>query len=80
MIKLYTSIHCPSCENARNYLNNKKIDFTEVNITGDVNLQKELIKKTGQLGVPVIEVNGIMIVGFNKEALSQMLDLKEVMI
>ena len=75
MIKLYTSIHCQSCEEARKYLSDKNIAFTEVNITGDVNLQKELLEKSGQFGVPVIEINGMIIVGFNEKAMAAMLEV-----
>ncbi len=76
MIKLYTISLCSSCDRARNFLKSKKIDFKEVDVSLDLQAQRDLIKRSGQMGVPVIDINGILLIGFNKDALTQM--LKEV--
>ena len=73
MIKLYTATPCLSCERARNYLKDKKIQFKEINVDGNVKAQHELIEKSGQIGVPVIDIDGVLMIGFNKTAMEQIL-------
>ena len=75
-IKVYTTNTCPWCVKAKDFLKAKKIKFTEVNVSEDENGRNELIEKSGQMGVPVIEIEKegsepIIIVGFDKEALEE---------
>lgn len=75
-VKIYSTSSCPYCVIAKEYLKKHKIPFVEVNVSEDRNAAMEIIQKTGQRGVPVIEINGEMIVGFNEPAIKKALKLK----
>jgi glutaredoxin len=60
---------------AKEYLASKKIPYTEIDVSTDVAKQQELITKTGQYGVPVIEVDGKLIIGFDKRKLDEYLGI-----
>ncbi len=68
---IYSTITCPYCRRAKDYLNSKNIEFEEIDVSKDKGKLKEMIEKSGQMGVPVIEINGNIIVGFNKKEIDQ---------
>lgn len=76
-IKVYSTPHCPWCNAAKNYLKNHNIAFEEIDVSTDPLLAEELIRKSGQMGVPVIEIDGEMIIGFNKELLDELLHVQD---
>ncbi len=69
MIKVYTTDSCPWCVKAKNYLKSKNISFEELNVADDMLAREEMIKKSKQMGVPVLDVNGTIIIGFDKGAI-----------
>lgn len=76
MIKVYSTPTCPYCVALKNFLKENNIDFEYIDISQDMKARKEMIEKTGQMGVPVIDIHGEVIVGFNKEKISELLDIK----
>ncbi len=74
-VKVYSTPTCPYCHMAKSFLKENNITFTDVDVAADQKAAKEMVEKTGQMGVPVIEVNGKFIVGFDKEALKRELRL-----
>ncbi|HLE07080.1 MAG TPA: glutaredoxin domain-containing protein [archaeon] len=68
--KIYTTSVCPACNMAKEFLKSKKVEFEILNIENDDNLANEMIEKSGQFSVPVIEIGGKIIVGFNKPAIA----------
>jgi len=70
-ITIYSTQTCGYCKMAKEYLTSKNIPYTEVDITTDRIKQEEMIAKSGQYGVPVIDVDGNIIVGFDKNKLNQ---------
>ena len=75
MIKVYSTPTCTWCVRVKEYLNSKNIQFQDVNVAEDSSAATEMIEKTGQRGVPVLDINGNMVIGFNKEAIDQYLDM-----
>lgn len=71
-VVVYTSNTCPYCTLAKNYLNEKGIEFTEKNVQTDKEARKELMNM-GHMGVPVVVVDGEQVVGFDKEKLETLL-------
>jgi len=61
---------------AKHFLEENNIEFEEIDVASDRKAAEEMIEKSGQMGVPVIEIDGEIIVGFNKEALKKVLKLK----
>lgn len=72
---LYGTSSCPWCHKAREFLKSNKIKFKDVNVENPKDA-KEMIKKSGQQGVPVIDINGSIIVGFDEAAIKKGLKLK----
>jgi glutaredoxin 3 len=63
---IYSTKTCPYCVMAKEYLKSKNVSFEDVDVAQDTNKAMEMIRKSGQQGVPVLDVNGKVIVGFNK--------------
>lgn len=76
MVRLYTTPTCTYCHIVRNFLKEHNIPFEEIDVSKDPEMLKRMIQKTGQMSVPVTEIHGTMIVGFDREALKQALKLK----
>jgi glutaredoxin-like YruB-family protein len=73
---VYTTPTCPHCTTAKNYLKGLKIPFRDVNVAADQKMAEAMVKKSGQQGVPQIEINGKMIVAFNKPKIDELLEIK----
>ena len=69
MVKVYTTNSCPWCVKAKNYLKSKNIGFEELNVAEDMKAREEMVKKSRQMGVPVLDINGTVIIGFDKPAI-----------
>ena len=65
-VLVYSTPTCPYCVMAKQYLKDKEIEFEDFNVAEDHEKAKEMMKKSGQQGVPVLDVNGEIIVGFDK--------------
>jgi glutaredoxin-like YruB-family protein len=72
-VKLYSTPTCAYCKKAKHYLKEKNIDFREFNVARDQKRADEMMKKSGQMGVPVLDVNGKIIVGFNEPEIEKAL-------
>ncbi|MBI5390550.1 glutathione S-transferase N-terminal domain-containing protein [Candidatus Woesearchaeota archaeon] len=68
-IKVYSTEYCPWCHKLKDYLKDKKIAFDAIDIGKDEKARNELFKKSGQLAVPQTEINGKIIVGFDRAAI-----------
>ena len=75
-IKVYSTKSCPYCIMVKDYLSEKKIDFEYIDVGEDQAAAKEMVEKSGQMGVPVLDINGEIIVGFNKNAIEKALAKK----
>lgn len=74
-ITIYSTPTCGYCRMAKQYLASKHIPYTEVDVSMDRAKQQEMLAKSGQFGVPVIDVDGKIIVGFDKRKLDEHLGL-----
>jgi len=63
---VYTTPTCPWCTRVKDYLDYKEIRYKEINVADDRNGAMEMIEKSGQRGVPVLDINGKIIIGFNQ--------------
>ena len=70
-IKVYSTETCPYCHMVKDFLREKKVEFEDIDVSKDHKAAKEMISKSGQMGVPQIEINGKIIVGFNKEEIEK---------
>ena len=74
-VKIYTTSTCPWCVKTKEFLKANNIFYEEINISLDEKARNEMFEKSGQLGVPVTDVEGTIIVGFDKEGLKKALKL-----
>jgi glutaredoxin-like YruB-family protein len=75
-VKIYTTPACPFCVMAKEYLKEKGIEFEEIDVSKNEKAAKEMVEKSGQMGVPVIEIDGQIVIGFDKEKIDELLKLK----
>lgn len=75
-VTVYSTPTCPYCKMAKEYMKENNVDYKEVDVAADEKAAEEMIEKSGQMGVPVIDIGGEIIVGFDREAIKKALDLK----
>lgn len=75
-IVVYTSPACASCHQLMDFLNENKVKFKEVDLSENQEMIEELIKKTGQMTVPVTEIDGELILGFEGAKIRKKLNIK----
>ena len=75
-VKVYTTATCPYCHMAKDFLKENKIKFEEINLENNPKAVKEMTDKSGQMGVPVLDINGTIIIGFDTEKVKKTLKLK----
>lgn len=73
---VYSTPTCHFCHMAKDYFTEKKIAFEEKDVSRDIAAQQEMISKTGQLAVPVIDIDGQISVGFNLAQINKHLGLE----
>ncbi len=74
-VKIYSTPTCVWCNRAKEFFKENNIEFREINVAADENAAQEMFDKSGQMGVPVIDVDGEIIVGFDKPRLKKALKL-----
>ena len=76
-VKLYSTPTCPYCKLAKEYLAEQKVEFTSIDVSSNPAAANEMVKLSGQMGVPVIDIDGQIIVGWNKGAIEEALGVKQ---
>jgi glutaredoxin-like YruB-family protein len=74
-VRIYANPACPYCIRAKQFLKDKAVIFEEIDITADKTAVEEMLKLSGQMGVPVLDIDGEIIVGFDKDAISNALGI-----
>jgi len=74
-VTIYSTPSCHFCHMAKDYFNANNITYTEYNVASDLDKRKEMVEKSGQMGVPVIIIGDQLTVGFNQPKISQLLGL-----
>ncbi|MEM5793956.1 MAG: Uxx-star family glutaredoxin-like (seleno)protein [Candidatus Aenigmatarchaeota archaeon] len=75
-VKIYTTPTCPYCEMAKTFFRENNIEYEEIDVSSDREAAIEMIEKSGQMGVPVIEIDDKIIVGFDVNAIKKALELE----
>ncbi len=76
-IIIYSTPRCIYCRKAKEFLDSKNISFEERDVAKDKEVLNEMIKKSGQMGVPVIDIDGKIIVGFNRQEIEKVLESRK---
>jgi glutaredoxin-like YruB-family protein len=72
-VTVYSTPTCPYCKRVKDYLTQKNIAFTDIDVAADREKAKEMINKSKQMGVPVVTVDDEVVVGFNQAELDSLL-------
>ena len=75
-VRIYTTSTCTWCIKTKEFLNAHNINYIELNVGIDNNARNEMFEKSGQFGVPVVDINGIIIIGFDAAAMKRALGIK----
>lgn len=76
-VTIYSTPTCHFCQMTKEFLKEKNIPYTDHNVAADLDRRREMIEKSGQMGVPVIFVGDEMVVGFDRARLSRLLGIAE---
>ena len=74
-VTVYSTPTCPWCVKTKDFLKENSVSYQEVNVAADHKAAQDMIEKSGQMGVPVVDIDGTIIVGFDKNALKKALKL-----
>jgi len=67
-VKLYSTPTCPYCKMAKDFLEKEEVPFAAIDVSHDQKAAREMVDKSGQMGVPVLEIEDTVIIGFDKGA------------
>ncbi len=76
-ITLYTTPSCPYCKLVKDFFKEQNLPFSEIDVASDTAAANEMVKMSGQMGVPVIKIDDEIIVGWNKNALEDVIKSKQ---
>ena len=74
---VYSTPTCPYCNQLKEYLSEKNVKYENIDVSTDQDKAQEMIKKSGQMGVPVIDMDGEILVGFDKKKVAELLKIKD---
>ncbi len=74
-VKVYSTPTCPYCIRTKQFLKENSIEFENIDVSSNQQAAQEMIDKSGQTGVPVLDINGEIVTGFDKDKISQLLGL-----
>lgn len=77
MVKIYSTPSCVYCVTLMKYLKKNNIEFKKIDVSKDESALKEMIEKSGQMSVPVVDIDGKIVVGFDKKRINELLNIKE---
>lgn len=74
-VTVYSTPTCPYCHMAKEYFKKNGVKYTDVDVAADAKKAEEMIRKSGQMGVPVIDIDGTIIVGYDLPAIKKALGM-----
>ncbi|MBU2634924.1 glutathione S-transferase N-terminal domain-containing protein [Patescibacteria group bacterium] len=75
-VKVFSTPSCPYCVTLKEFLKEHNIGFEDIDVSQDKVASDEMIEKSGQMGVPVIEIDNQIVIGFDREKIMKLLNLK----
>jgi glutaredoxin 3 len=75
-VTIYTTPTCVYCKEAKSFFAENNVEYEEKDVVQDEQAREDMVKKSQQMGVPVIDVNGEIVIGFDKKKLSELLEIK----
>jgi len=75
-VEIYSTPSCVYCNHAKAFFKKNNVAYTEYNVASDQTKRAEMVEKSGQLGVPVIDIGGDIVVGFDEKTIVSLLEIK----
>lgn len=75
-VTVYSTPTCPFCIRVKKFLTESKVEFRDIDVSADESMVEEMVRKSGQMGVPVVDIDGEIIVGFDKGRIAELLGIK----
>lgn len=75
-VTIYTTPACVYCKATKAFFQEKNVQYIEKDVVTDEKARDEMIQRSGQMGVPVIDIDGKLVIGFDKAKLSELLGIK----
>ena len=72
---IYSTSTCPWCIRAKQFLKDNNVQYADFDVSSNSEKAEEMTQKSGQMGVPVLDIEGMIIVGFDKEKIKQSLGI-----
>ncbi len=77
MITIYSTPTCVYCKTLKEYLTGKNIKFQEIDVSENEKELEKMVAISGQMGVPVVEIDGNVVIGFDRERIDEILHLQK---
>ena len=74
-VRVFSTVSCPYCVTLKEFLKSNNVDFEDIDVSKDLEAQKDMVERSGQMGVPVVDIDGEMVIGFDRERISQLLNI-----
>lgn len=75
-ITIYTTPTCVYCKMTKDFFSEHRISYEEKDVSADSAAREEMLKKSGQMGVPVVDIDGEIVIGFDEERLRELIGIK----
>jgi glutaredoxin 3 len=75
-VVVFSTPTCSYCNMAKSYFREKGIKFTDIDVSRDQTAARDMVRRSGQMGVPVIDIGGKIVVGFNRPQVNTLLGIK----
>ena len=76
-IKVFSTPVCPYCYTLKEFLKQRNVEFEDIDVSQNEEEQKRMVEKTGQMSVPVVEIDEEMIIGFDRAKICKLLNIEE---
>lgn len=76
-IRVFSTPTCAYCLTLKKFLKERGFEFEDIDVSRDMEAQKEMVEKSNQYGVPVVEIGGEIITGFDREKIAKILNIKD---
>ncbi len=74
-VKVYSTQNCPWCKKAKEFLAKNNVQYDDLNVAENEEARNEMLTKSGQMGVPVLDINGNIIIGYDVEEMKKVLKI-----
>ncbi len=75
-VEIYSTPSCGYCKLAKEFMKERNVEFTEYDVAADIEKRQEMVEKSGQMGVPVIDIDGELMIGFDRGSLAKILGVE----